>query len=454
MPPRKRASSSSASLTPPPALKRTKSRAPAFPPPLLDPALHPPRAGSRFPAHEFADPLPRNGALPASFDAGAQGQGEAAAGVDAVPARRMLVGAHMSIAGGPACALLRAGLVGAGAVAMFMKGHRTWKSKALDEDNVKRFRELLRPREEGGMGYGPESILVHGNYLINLGNPDKAKWKQAYECFEDDVGRCHQLGIKLYNWHPGSTVGACTKEESFALVAQAINDVHAAVPEVITVIENMANAGSNILGTAFADLAAMIALVADKSRVRVCLDTAHLFAAGYDLRTADAWDATMRMFEDQVGLAYLGGMHLNDSKAELGANRDLHENIGLGHIGLSGFRAIVRDPRVLGLPLILETPNGDAGDEHLAASIWTKEVALLHEIQGINDDAWADKQPEIAARWRAERDRLDPPKPEKVKKEPKGKKEKKDKGGKAKAKGKKAKKEESEGEEEEEEVEE
>ncbi len=130
-------------------------------------------------------------------------------------------------------------------------------------------------------------------------------------------------------YSPGSTVGACTKEESLALIAKAINRVHKEVPEVITVIENMANAKSNLVGTEFEDLAGIISQVENKDRVRVCLDTCHMFAAGYDIRTPELYHATMKKFNEVVGNGYLGGMHLNDSKAEFGSCKDLHENIGL-----------------------------------------------------------------------------------------------------------------------------
>jgi AP endonuclease-1 len=212
-------------------------------------------------------------------------------------------------------------------------------------------------------------------------------------------------------------------------VAKAINKVHKDVPEVITVIENMANAGSNIIGTTFYDLACMIALVEDKSRVRVCLDTCHMFAAGYDIRSQEAYTETMAKFDAEVGNKYLGGIHLNDSKVELGANRDLHENIGLGHIGLSGFRAMVRDPVMAGIPMVLETPSGPPGAvENGDLDIWAREIKLLYEIQGIPDDQWEEKKGEVEARWRKERDAIMPPKEAKAKKAApkKGGKKKKD----------------------------
>ncbi|WVW79866.1 hypothetical protein I302_101836 [Kwoniella bestiolae CBS 10118] len=373
----------------PPKKKARVAKAKVWPPPELAPDVHPPRNG--YPIFELpSTSSAKNGALPPSTSEN----------------RPMLLGAHVSIAGGPAGALLRAGVAGANGLALFTKSQRQWRSNPYEPEAIERFRSLMKSKEEGGLGYPPESILVHGSYLINLGT----KWNTSYECFKDDIYRCHQLGIKLYNWHPGSTVGACTKEESFASIAKAINMVHKEVPEVVTVIENMANAGSNIVGTAFSELAAIIALVEDKSRVRVCLDTCHLFAAGYDLRTPEAYAETMKKFDEEVGNGYLGGMHLNDSKADLAGNKDLHENIGLGKIGLTGFRCIMRDPLMSGIPLILETPAPEKALEVGDLAIWMREIKLLYEIQGISDEDWKVKKDEIEARWRKERDGINPPK--------------------------------------------
>lgn len=198
--------------------------------------------------------------------------------------------------------------------------------------------------------------------------------------------------------------------------------MHADVPEVITVIENMANAGSNILGTAFSDLKAMIDGVEDKSRVRVCLDTCHMFAAGYDLRSPEAYEKTMAEFAEVVGFEYLCGIHLNDSKKELGGKKDLHENIGLGEIGLTGFRCLMRDGRMQGIPMVLETPSGD-GDE---MEVWKEEIALLYEIQKVEDGDWEEKKGEIAARWRKRRSEIAPAKVKAVKGKAKGKRKKDD----------------------------
>ncbi|WWC87604.1 uncharacterized protein L201_002494 [Kwoniella dendrophila CBS 6074] len=393
----------------PPKKKAKVAKGKQWPPAELSPDLHPPRNG--YPIFELPESSSaKNGALTPTTKEN----------------RPMLLGAHVSIAGGPATALLRAGMAGANGLAMFTKSQRQWKSNPFEHEAIERFRDLMKSKEEGGLGYPPESILVHGSYLINLGNPDENKWNTSYDCFKDDIYRCHQLGIKLYNWHPGSTVGACTKEESFALIAKAINRVHKEVPEVVTVIENMANAGSNIVGTAFPELTAIIAQVEDKSRVRVCLDTCHLFAAGYDLRTPEAYAETMKKFDEEVGNGYLGGIHLNDSKADLAGNKDLHENIGLGKIGLTGFRCLMRDPVMSGIPIVLETPAPEKALEVGDLAIWMREIKLLYEIQGINDQDWETKKDEIEERWRKERDSINPPKEKgpkgKAKPAPKGKK--------------------------------
>lgn len=167
----------------------------------------------------------------------------------------------------------------------------------------------------------------------------------------------------------------------------------------------------------------MIALVSDKSRVRVCLDTCHTFASGYDLRTPSSYAATMEIFSREVGFEYLGGIHLNDSKAPLGGHRDLHENIGLGEIGLSGFRELVRDPRMAGIPMVLETPSGP--EDAVVSAVWAKEVALLYEIQQVEDGEWEEKKVEIEGRWRKERDAIAPPKNKEKKPAAKGKGKKK-----------------------------
>ncbi|KAF7313181.1 AP-endonuc-2 domain-containing protein [Mycena kentingensis (nom. inval.)] len=283
------------------------------------------------------------------------------------------VGAHVSAAGGVDKAIANAASIGANAFALFVKSQRKWTSPPLSDATIASFKSKMAE-----YGYDPAHILPHGSYLINLGNPDETKRQKSYECFLDDLKRCEALGLLLYNFHPGSTVGEATTDESIAHIARCINDAHGETNNVVVVIENMAGAG-NIIGGDFAHLGKIIELVENKSRVGVCLDTCHMFAAGYDLRTAEGWDKIVADFDKQVGFKYLRGMHLNDSKTELGSKKDRHENIGLGHIGVRGFHHIVNDTRFQNIPLVLETPSGD---EKKPGEVWAVEIGELHRLSG------------------------------------------------------------------------
>lgn len=284
------------------------------------------------------------------------------------------IGAHVSAAGGVENAVRNAAMVGANAFALFVKSQRKWDSPPLSAENVDVFTTRMQE-----FGYSPKHVLPHGSYLVNLGNPDEEKRQKSFNCFLDDLQRCEQLGLELYNFHPGSTVGQATKEESIALIAECINNAHKATKYITIVIENMAGSG-NVIGSQFSELKGIIDHVEDKTRVGVCLDTCHAFAAGYDISTKDGWDATLAAFDAEVGLSYLKGLHLNDSKAALGSKKDRHENIGLGHLGISTFRHIVSDPRTQDIPLILETPTFEATE------IWTKEISALNCLSNLVDD--------------------------------------------------------------------
>lgn len=285
------------------------------------------------------------------------------------------IGAHVSAAGGVENAVRNAAMVGANAFALFVKSQRKWDSPPLSAENVDVFTTRMQE-----FGYSPKHVLPHGSYLVNLGNPDEAKRQKSFNCFLDDLQRCEQLALELYNFHPGSTVGQATKEESIALIAECINNAHKATKYITIVIENMAGSG-NVIGSQFSELKGIIDHVEDKTRVGVCLDTCHAFAAGYDISTKDGWDATLAAFDTEVGLSYLKGLHLNDSKAALGSKKDRHENIGLGHLGISTFRHIVSDPRTQDIPLILETPTFEATE------IWTKEISALNCLSNLVDDS-------------------------------------------------------------------
>ena len=288
------------------------------------------------------------------------------------------VGAHVSAAKGVHNAFHHCKAIGGKAFALFLKSQRKWESPPLAADEIERFKETF-----AASGLDPHSILPHGSYLINLGNPDEEKRSQSLQCFLDDVQRCEALGVRLYNFHPGSTVGACSPAQSIRLIADGIDRAHGATQKVILVLETMAGQG-NVIGSRFEELAEIIRLVKDKSRVGVCLDTCHIYAAGYDIRSAKAYEKTMSKFEEVVGLEYLRAVHLNDSKDPLGSRRDRHERIGKGRIGLAAFRHLMNDPRRFSaIPLILETPLGEGED---ADVVYAQEVQLLYSLVGREEE--------------------------------------------------------------------
>ncbi|ADY74061.1 endonuclease 4 [Desulfurobacterium thermolithotrophum DSM 11699] len=275
------------------------------------------------------------------------------------------VGAHVSIAGGVFNAPLNAKDIGAKAFALFTKNQRQWKAKPLTEEIIKRFKENMEKVE-----ISPKYILPHDSYLINLGHPEKEKRRKSIEAFVDEVNRCYQLGLNYLNFHPGSHLGKVSEKECLRIIADSINEILDRTKKVILVLENTAGQGNNV-GYRFEHLAEIIDLVKDKSRIGVCLDTCHMFAAGYDIRTKEAYEKTMKEFEDIVGFKYLKGMHLNDAKSQLGSRVDRHHSIGKGYIGLDAFKFIMNDKRLDNIPLILETPN---------KLIWPEEIKLLYSL--------------------------------------------------------------------------
>lgn len=277
------------------------------------------------------------------------------------------IGAHVSGAGGLFNCFHVNQRIGGESLAIFLKNQRKWTSPILKNDDVKKFQKLMK---DSGLKSG--MILPHGSYLINLGNPDIEKREKSYLNLIDDLQRCNLLKIDRYNFHPGSTVGKCSKEESIKFIAEYINRAHADVPNVCIVLENMSGQ-KNIIGSKFEDLHDIIELVHDKYRVGVCLDTCHLFAAGYDIRTKETYEKTMSEFDKIVGFNYLKGVHVNDCKSDLGSGLDRHENIGKGKIGMNCFDFLMNDIRFNNIPMILETPASD----ELCDEIYSREISLL-----------------------------------------------------------------------------
>ena len=275
------------------------------------------------------------------------------------------IGAHVSAAGGVDQAPLRAHAIGANAFALFTKNQRQWVAKPLEEKIIKTFKENCHR-----LGFCAEHILPHDSYLINLGAPDEEKLQKSRLAFIDEMQRCHQLGLKLLNFHPGSHLKQISEQQCLTTIAHSINLAHQAVPDVIAVIENTAGQGSN-LGWKFEHLADIIAQVEDKTRVGVCLDTCHTFSAGYDLRTKEDCERTFAEFDHVVGMNYLKAMHINDSKVALASRVDRHESLGKGQIGWACFEYIAKDPRFDGIPLILET---------IEPELWQHEINMLRNF--------------------------------------------------------------------------
>ena len=272
------------------------------------------------------------------------------------------IGAHVSAAGGVENAPVNAHKLGATAFALFTKNQRQWKVRPLSDKNI----ELFQKRCEE-YGYKPEQILPHDSYLINLGHPEQEGLQKSREAFVDEIQRCMQLGLDRLNFHPGSHLRKIEISACLSRIAESINRALDQTEGVIAVIENTAGQGSN-LGWRFEELAEIIDQIEDKSRIGVCLDTCHAFAAGYDLRTPDACEATFAEFEKTVGFQYLKGMHLNDSKTELNSRKDRHHSLGQGEIGWDVFRYIMQDTRFDRVPMVLETIDD---------SLWADEIEAL-----------------------------------------------------------------------------
>lgn len=275
------------------------------------------------------------------------------------------VGAHVSAAGGVENAPLNAQAIGARAFALFTKNQRQWVAKPLTPQSIEAFKTNLAK-----VGIAPHHVLPHDSYLINLGHPEEAGLEKSRAAFIDEMRRCQQLGLTLLNFHPGATLKKISEEASLDRVAESINTALDQTEGVTAVIENTAGQGST-LGYRFEHLAHIIDKVEDKSRVGVCLDTCHTFVAGYDMRSRESCDQTFAEFERIVGFRYLRGMHLNDSKPDLGARVDRHHSLGQGKLGLEVFRYIMNDDRFDEIPMVLETI-----DERL----WPEEIELLYSF--------------------------------------------------------------------------
>lgn len=275
------------------------------------------------------------------------------------------IGAHVSASGGVENAVLRSVEIGANAFALFTKNQRQWKAPALKADSIAKFKRFCQAHQ-----FSPDHILPHDSYLINLGSPEAENLAKSREAFIDEMQRCDQLGLKLLNFHPGSHLNKMSEKECLARIAESLNIAIDAVPNVVAVIENTAGQGSN-LGWRFEHLAEIIEQVENKSRVGVCLDTCHLFSAGYDISSYASSEQVFSEFGQVVGFHYLRGMHLNGSKTALASRVDRHDTLRKGTIGTEVFQLIMQDSRFDGIPLILET---------IEPENWAEEIRFLRSL--------------------------------------------------------------------------
>ncbi|MFO7917828.1 MAG: deoxyribonuclease IV [Anaerolineae bacterium] len=277
------------------------------------------------------------------------------------------LGAHMSIAGGPANALLRGDSIACDTIQMFTRSSSRWRSKALSPEQMRAFEAA---RQETGI----HPIIAHSSYLINLASPKESLWQRSVEALITELIRCQQLDIPAYVLHPGHHTGS-GEAEGLARVAEGLRTALQATAEdqVTILLENTAGQGTG-LGYTFEHLSWLIKHAEPQERLGVCFDTAHAFAAGYEFRRPAAYGEMLGTFDDVIGLERLGVIHLNDSKRDLGSRVDRHEHIGEGYIGRKAFRLLVNDERLRDVPMILETPKGPGLREDI------KALALLRDL--------------------------------------------------------------------------
>lgn len=265
----------------------------------------------------------------------------------------LLLGAHMSIAGGVSQGLDRAASVGSNAVQVFTKNNRQWAAPPIDQADLARWGEQMPL-------LGIDYAVSHASYLINLASPKADIWQRSIQAHGDELRRAHAYGIRHVVLHPGSHTGS-GEANGIARIAEALNQIHAETPEAtntLTLLELMAGQGATI-GATFAQLRQILEQVEARERVAVCVDTCHAFAAGYNVSSAAGYAAMMDELDGELGLQTVHCWHVNDSKGALGSRLDRHTHIGEGMIGLDGFRYLLNDARWAGVAMLLETPKKD-----------------------------------------------------------------------------------------------
>ena len=276
-------------------------------------------------------------------------------------------GCHVSVAGGVSKAFERAEDIGCDAIQIFSKNQKQWKPKPFEDEEIKRYH-----LEKSRSGIGP--VMIHDSYLINLCAPKPEILEKSREAFTDEIERAHVLKADYLNFHPGAHLGN-GEEWGVKLIAESMNVCMDKCPDsaVKLLLEATAGQGTSI-GYKFEHLRDIIGLVKSQDAVGICIDTAHIFAAGYDMRDAESYEETMQKVDAVIGLDKVYGFHINDSKKELGTRVDRHENLGDGHIGLNAFELLLNDERHIGKPMLLETPGGD--------EFYKKNIKIMRKLVG------------------------------------------------------------------------
>ena len=278
---------------------------------------------------------------------------------------KLLLGAHMSIAGGLSEALICGSSINCTAIQIFTKSNRQWAPKEPTKEEIDLF---IKMKKETGI----TDIIAHASYLINMGSPDPDIHRKSVIAATKELKVCEDLGISFLVIHPGAYTTS-TPEQAIIAIAQGIEKILNHVPgSSMILLETMAGQGTTI-GSTFKELASIRELISDNHRVGICLDTCHVFAAGYDIATEIGYTSLWKDFDRIIGLSHLKAFHLNDSKKECGSHVDRHEDIGKGEIGLEGFRLLMNDERFFSLPKIVETPKADLLDD-------VKNMATLKKL--------------------------------------------------------------------------
>lgn len=279
--------------------------------------------------------------------------------------KKYLIGAHTSAAGGAYNALLEGQKIGATTIQLFSSNQKQWKGKTYTKKELDLW---FKTRAETGL----DTIMVHDSYLINLGSPKEDVLEKSRRAFHEEIKRCHQLDITYLNFHPGAALKG-DRQECLDTIVESLKECEEIVSQgdTLLLLESTAGQGSTV-GYLFDELGTIVDRVSAAIPIGVCIDTCHSFVAGYDIRTEDGWEKTLKEFDDKVGLDYLKAFHLNDSMKGLGSRVDRHSPLGEGEIGLECFRVLMNHPKTRDLPKYLETPGGP--------DRWTQEIALLKDL--------------------------------------------------------------------------